>query len=257
MTRRERIEARIEKRRQWAESRTRKADQEHARAMAVPLPPFGEPIKIGHHSERRHRAAFEKVDAAMGRMVENLDMAKHHESKAEGLESQLGSIFSDDSDAVEALESRIAEREAERDRIKAYNASCRKSAKSGEKFGNLDLLDDGQRRKIQSIAQHCPYQLGRGGSYPSYSLQNLGARIKADKDRLENIKRQNERKAKSEQSGGVLVERFAHCNWCQVTFAERPSADKLEALRSAGYSYSRGTWRGPLDKLPAGIDPQA
>ncbi|WP_425297284.1 DUF3560 domain-containing protein [Nocardia abscessus] len=34
------------------------------------LPPFGEPVKIGHHSERRHRNALDKAWRAFGRSVE-------------------------------------------------------------------------------------------------------------------------------------------------------------------------------------------
>ncbi|WP_264003372.1 DUF3560 domain-containing protein [Mycolicibacterium sphagni] len=41
----------------------------HDRAYAA-LPPFGEPIKIGHHSERRHRNAIDKAWNALGKSVE-------------------------------------------------------------------------------------------------------------------------------------------------------------------------------------------
>ncbi|MGS2807770.1 DUF3560 domain-containing protein [Nocardia sp. MW-W600-9] len=45
------------------------AEAAHQRAHDQ-LPPFGEPIKIGHHSERRHRNAIDKAWTAFGRSVE-------------------------------------------------------------------------------------------------------------------------------------------------------------------------------------------
>lgn len=39
------------------------------------LPPMGEPIKIGHHSEGRHRAAIARVDSSMRRSIAATDEA--------------------------------------------------------------------------------------------------------------------------------------------------------------------------------------
>lgn len=44
---------------------------------------LGEPIKIGHHSERKHRKAFEDAHRNMRKYIENLDKAREHERKAE------------------------------------------------------------------------------------------------------------------------------------------------------------------------------
>ncbi|WP_216912959.1 DUF3560 domain-containing protein [Nocardia noduli] len=45
------------------------AEAAHQRAHDA-LPPFGEPVKIGHHSERRHRNAIDKAWKTFGRSVE-------------------------------------------------------------------------------------------------------------------------------------------------------------------------------------------
>lgn len=47
------------------------------------LPPMGEPIKIGHHSEARHRAAFARVDSSMRRSIAASDEAAAAEYKAQ------------------------------------------------------------------------------------------------------------------------------------------------------------------------------
>lgn len=248
MTRRERLEAKLEKRAVWATSRRAKSDASYAAAMAVPMAPFGEPIKVGHHSEKRHRASFEKFDGKMRQAFAHSDMANHHESKAEGLAAQLdGAIFSDDHNATEALEARIAEREAERDRIKAYNASCRKAKGPGDE----SLLDDAQRAELESVRRVCPYQLGPYGSYPAYSLSNLSGRIKADRDRLAAVKARQARAEKAEASGGVSIEKGA--DWCRITFSEKPERSVIDALKAAGFRWGAGSWSGPIAKIPAGI----
>lgn len=128
MTRRERLEAKLEKRRQWAESRKADAASRFERAhAATAMIPMGQPILVGHHSEKRHRAAIAKSDTNMRKGWESSKMADHHTEKAAGLELQLdASIFSDDPDAIEAIEARIAELEAKRDEWKRLNAWHRK-----------------------------------------------------------------------------------------------------------------------------------
>lgn len=53
---------------------------------------LGEPVKIGHHSEKRHRKIIEQANANMGKSVEFTEKAKAHESKAEYWASRTGEI---------------------------------------------------------------------------------------------------------------------------------------------------------------------
>jgi hypothetical protein len=53
-----------------------------ARASAA-VPPGGEPIKIGHHSERRHRRSIERAQETLGRAVEATDAATETARRAE------------------------------------------------------------------------------------------------------------------------------------------------------------------------------
>jgi hypothetical protein len=128
MTRRERLERKLERRRQWAESRRRKSESEFNKAGAIgDKIPLGQPILVGHHSEKRHRRDIGRIDRAMGKSVEHDKMAKHHDEKADGLERQLdNTIFTDDPDAVERLEERIAELEEQADLQNRINREYRK-----------------------------------------------------------------------------------------------------------------------------------
>ncbi|MER7331710.1 MULTISPECIES: DUF3560 domain-containing protein [unclassified Micromonospora] len=51
--------------------------------------PFGEPIKIGHHSERKHRRAFEKIHAHTQKSWEAADKARELSHRAEAVGHNL------------------------------------------------------------------------------------------------------------------------------------------------------------------------
>lgn len=237
----------MEQRELWAEGRRSKAASLHA-ANAPFRGDWAFNTQPGHIPERA------RVIARTERAWDHEKMAQHHEQKAAGTAAALErSVFTDDTDALERLEERIAEREAARDRVKAYNTSCRKAAKEGREFGDLELLDDAQRRDLMTTARVCSYQLGKGGALPGYHLTNLGATIRRDRERLDEVKRRQERVAAAENSpSGVTIARPLS-NWCTVTFAEKPERSVLEALRAAGYGWGGGSWHGPADKLPAAV----
>ena len=180
MAYRERREAKAERLREWAESRDRKAAAALGRAHAIAdTIPFGQPILVGHHSEGRARRDQDRIHQGFRKGFEHQHKAEQFRERAEGIERAAEhAIYSDDDDAVARLRERIAGLEAERDRIKAYNASCRKGSP------DVSLLDARQQASLASVAQVCAYQLGPNGAYPSYALTNLSGNISRQKKRL-------------------------------------------------------------------------
>lgn len=248
MTRRERLERKLDKRREWARKRRQKASGEFKKADAATAGiPMGQPILVGHHSEKRHRAALKRQDTAMRNGCESMDMAEHHESKAAGLASQLdNTIFSDDPDAVEQLEAKIAGLESERQQNNAINKIVRSKPKNeltDEKIGKLlDLgLSEATARKLfePDFAQRV--------GIPSYVNQNLGGNIRRCKQRLEEIKSRQASSQAAEENGGVIIEGG---DWVRVTFAEKPDREILTALKQAGFRWGRGSWSGKREDLP-------
>jgi hypothetical protein len=80
----ERAEERSERFTDYSESRTEDADRaQKAVADISDAIPFGQPILIGHHSERRHRKAIERIDNGMRRAVKMWDTAKYWTDRAE------------------------------------------------------------------------------------------------------------------------------------------------------------------------------
>ncbi len=181
VTYRERRAAKANRLREWADKRDVKATATRAAtdrlADSIPL---GQPILVGHHSEKRARRDQDRIYSGMRRSIDDADKAAEFRRRADGIEAAAdNAIYSDDTDAVERLVERITEREAERDRIKTFNANVRKTGAH-----DLSLLDERQKASYLSILNHAPYQLGKGGTFPSYVLSNLGATIRKDKKRL-------------------------------------------------------------------------
>lgn len=189
MTRRERLERKIERRRDWAAGRRQDAARRltTARTMAGAIP-FGQPILIGHHSERRDRNYRERIRGNFEKAFESHQMADHHASKAAGLSAQLEtSIYSDDHDAIDRLKERIATLEAERDRIKAINAAIRRHGFEAVAAGNhlAPAMTDAERNELVTLIRIAPYHQAETRGFPAYQLQNLGGNINRQKKRLE------------------------------------------------------------------------
>lgn len=227
-TRRERLEARAERRRDWAASREAKSEAAHERARSImDTIPLGQPILVGHHSERRHRRDLERIESNAHAFVEHARMAEEHESKAAGIEAQLaGAIYSDDVDAVERLEARIVELEAERDRWKRYNASCKRGTPDETE------LDERQRETVETIRRHVPYQLGRNGEI---GYTNLSANIRRNRERLEQIKRDMAARESGDRGRGrAMLARFSSsCDDCGATIEKGSPITYYRTTREA------------------------
>jgi Domain of unknown function (DUF3560) len=182
---RERRQARVERLNGWADKREARSDATLAGVERLAgMIPLGQPILLGHHSQRRAERDRDRIRRGMSAGVADAAKAREMRARAASIEAAAGrAVYSDDADAIERLSARVAAREAERDRIKAYNASCRRDAR------DASLLDDQQRAQLVSTARACAWQLGERGEMPAYVLTNLGASIRTDRRRLAELER--------------------------------------------------------------------
>jgi hypothetical protein len=261
MTRRERIEARLERRRTWAESRDSKSaaafDTAHKIVESIPL---GQPILVGHHSEKRHRRAIDRMAANMTKGVESAKMADLHRSKAGNIEAALeSSIYSDDPDAIEALTAKAAGLRAEAERCKAINKEIKKGEGWTDRLAAKGItLTEAEKKTLISVATHQSYYCDKKTGFPvfpGYHLTSLNANARRAEERIKMIEARNAQAAKAEVTpDGILVEPCGPQDvvnaYTRVTFAEKPDRKILEALKAAGYFWSRGSWIGPTAKLP-------
>lgn len=246
MTRRERLERKAEKRRDWAGKAEERSAQAFstAGAMASGIP-FGQPVLIGHHSERRDRNYRAKIHAKMDRGLSESKLASHHESKASGLEMQLErSIFSDDENAIEALEAKA----------KACDdnaVECNRINKAWRKGGRAAIAAEWGEELAAVAARNCAQfsWLARKGPMSATSDR---AEARRCRERIKQIRARRERADAAAAAGGVTItiQKTALNSWAVVTFAEKPDWKVLQALRAAGYHWAAGCWSGYADKLP-------
>lgn len=84
---------RAERRLEWAASAERKSTEYFNKSNKdSDFLSLGEPIKVGHHSERRHRKAIDDAWNNMGKSVELSDKAAEHERKAKYWEERASTI---------------------------------------------------------------------------------------------------------------------------------------------------------------------
>lgn len=175
MTYRERREAKAERLREWADKREAKADGLRAATPDGLRHDWAFITQPGRIPERdRMRARDERAN-------DHEATAARFSRRAAAIEAQADhAIYSDDKDAAERLTERIAELEAERDRVKRYNATARKGAP------DYSLLAEDDRKALMSMAR--VGQLRDDRAIPRYHLTNLSANINRQKKRLEALR---------------------------------------------------------------------
>jgi hypothetical protein len=246
MTRRERLERRLEKRETWAGSASSKSATEFQKAHTALDGMTGEPIHVGHHSEKRHRAALEKSDSSMRRGVEASHRSAGHADKAANIARQLDrTVFSDDANAIEKIEARIATHERLADEMNKINKAWKKAKGSPDERA-VQLVADGVcSEKVAANAAQTMRQFACLKA--PLDMTNLRARIRTDRKRIEEVREYRARLGRAIAAGGVVIEGG---EWVQVTFAEKPENEVLDALREAGFRWSGGGWIGKRENVP-------
>jgi DNA repair exonuclease SbcCD ATPase subunit len=189
-TYRERREARAERLREQAARNDAKSDAARASGDAIASHiPMGQPILVGHHSEKRHRRDLARIDRAMQTTVEAGRTADRQRASADEIERQADrAIYDDDSDAIERLRAKLAELEAERERRKQANADYRRE----------------HRAELKAMSA---YDRHHAVPFPSYSLSNLSGRITATRKRIEFL-------SQPERPRVIVARRSGDCRAC-------------------------------------------
>lgn len=229
--RQQRLENAAERANANASSYFKKADMSEE-ATGIP---FGQPILVGHHSEKRHRKVIDRAWAAMGKGVEESKKAAYYASAAEAVGT--AGVSSDDPDGVEKLTAKVAELEARQERMKAANVAIRK----GDDAALVALVGE----KVAAALKVPPYPGGPIG-FPSYSLSNNSAVIRSTKARIEQLKAAATVETKTiETNVGCTVIENADENRVQIVFPGKPDEATRAILKSRGFRWSptAGAWQ--------------
>lgn len=97
-----------ERRKQWAASAERKSEEYFTKSNKdSDFLSLGEPIKVGHHSERRHRKMIEDAWNNTGKAVAYSEKAEEHLSKASYWEKRANDINLSMPESVEYYEHKL------------------------------------------------------------------------------------------------------------------------------------------------------
>lgn len=188
MTYRERREARAERLRGWAEKRRQKAA-----AVATLSDKFRGDYAF--NTQPGHIPQRARLIAQEDRAFASLNKAHEMASRADEIERQADrAIYSDDHDAIEKLEARIADLEAQRDRVKLINAQIRKGP--GYEARIVPPMTDRERQTLLDVARFQPFYDPQHKGFPPYHLQNLGGNITRQRQRLAQLRAVAEQRAR-------------------------------------------------------------
>ena len=234
--RRERMEA-LAERMQAASD----AAYQQSRRMAEVIP-FGQPILVGHHSEKRDRNYRARIWRTQDRCLELQRKAEYFRRKASGVGE--GGISSDDPDGAEKLREQLVPLEAMQARMKAVNAAHKRFLKDA---GSLDkaALSDADKALIRSYK---PAYSWEPHPIAPYKMTNNNANIRRIKERIALLGQQAERAEQDDKEHDCgayrVIEAFSE-NRVQVVFDGKPADSIRAALKSNGFRWSptAGAWQ--------------
>jgi hypothetical protein len=223
--------------RQLAEKHENIATGRHFAARErLEMIPLGQPILVGHHSEKRHRKDLTRIDEHFAKAKEHHDKAEYFRRRAAAAESNVV-IFSDDPDATEKLVDKIERLKKRQGVMKRANQLIRKADREG-------LADLGFSEETITKLFSQDYA-GRVG-FPNYALTNNSANIRRLEKRLAAIQNtQNDETTEERFTNGVCLVDNVEANRLQIFFPDIPSEEIRRELKRNGFHWSPtvGAWQ--------------
>ena len=228
--RQDRLDARTDRLRAEATSQFRRAN------AAVDGIPFGQPILVGHHSEKGHRRALAKCHTAMRAGIAASDAAKEIASINPSI-----AVLVTDADGPEILRERIAKAEADQATWKAINAMVRKNDRAGLAAAGVGPA---------TIEELFKPQWGTSGplGIPAYRLGNNNANIRRMRLRLAELDAIAKLQDKERMVGDVRVVEDADAMRLRLHFPGKPAPDVIARLKGSGFRWapSERAWQRQL-----------
>lgn len=236
------FEERKRKRIENARNRAAKSKQDsdklykEATKMASVIP-MGQPILVGHHSEKADRRYRDKIHNTYGKAFKEMDKAAYYKEKAEIIESN-DAIFSDDPAAVEKLTAKLAALKEIQFFMKEANKCIKK--KDRESFLKLHFATEQLWQELTNPAQHFK-ELG----FPAYKFSNNGANIRRIEKRIAQLQRQQTKPGTDKTINGVRIYENREANRLQIIFSDKPEAEVRKRLKASGFRWSptEGAWQ--------------
>jgi hypothetical protein len=177
--------------------------------------PFGQPILVGHHSEKRHRRDIERLNGFTRQSIEEGKKKEYLENKLESIENS-NIISSDDPEAILKLKDKLSKLQALQDKMKERNKLARKDS------------------TVEGV--------------PSYALRNNNQNMNTIKKRiavLESKKNDVTKIIYDDTDKGIKIVDNVEENRLQILFNEKPDIDIRKKMKHNGfkYSYTNNAWQ--------------
>lgn len=246
-------------------------DRAHEMAQVIP---FGQPILIGHHSEKRDRAYRERIWQKMSSGAKLYGESQEYRRRADSAANSQA-ISSDDPTAVIQLKEKLAGLIAVQDTMKAENKAIRDlrlpkvpTLRRGDDYKTWEDLKDhitkGYRDHAEKLAQAIgrstayaaklltPDYMGRIG-HPPYLLSNNSANMRRIEERIKQLETRLwivDDSQREEKHGDVTLQRDPDDNRLRLIFPAKPDRAIILALKANGFHWSKynGAWQRQLNE---------
>jgi len=206
--------------------------------------PFGQPILVGHHSEKGHRSAIKRMRSADEKSMEAHHAAQELEHRAKAAENSTA-ISSQDPVAVQKLRVKLAELERSQELMKAANRIVkRKKGTQEEKVVELEGLGFAHAAAVNLFVPNCFGSIG----FEGWKLTNNSANMRRIRERIADLERRDEKEAKGPRAdrliGEIIVRENLEFHKIELHFPGKPDEETRAFLKSNGFRWIRsgGCW---------------
>jgi hypothetical protein len=203
-------ELRQQRRQERYEGLARKAKRESEAAFQAAdrissFIPLGQPILVGHHSERRHRRDLDRIHKKMGQGIEADKKSEYYSRRADSVGT--AGISSDDPDAIPKLKEKLAQLEEAHAAMKAANKQ-------------------------------------QPGAYPAYAQQNSNANLRRVRERIAQLEKAATKQTAVIELPGLTIRHDVDENRVMLFFDAIPAAAIRTLCKKQGFKWSptRNAW---------------
>jgi len=237
----ERKESRIRSLTKKAEKAKKESTQyiQKSKDAVVGIEP-GQPVLIGHHSEKKHRAAIKKMDSAMQKAIKANDKSTYYQIKTT-IAVNNQSISSDDPKAESLYKDKLEKLQALQEFMKSVNTFWRKN----KTMKGYPKISDEKAAQIDEYMKTASSWVQKSGPFEKWELSNNNAEIHRIKEKIKSL----------EELDGMIEEivKFPNgemrinvkINRVQLIFTDKPSQEIRVMLKANGFNWapSEGAWQ--------------
>ena len=200
--------------------------------------PFGQPILVGHSSEKRARADAARITNGMAKGCELQTEADEAAARAAAAAKNTA-ISSDDPEAPLALREKFEKLSHVLSEMRRIN----KEFKRGGLDAVTGITEENREKFRASIANREQWQ--DKSPFLGYQIVNLAGRVRSVKARLADLESKAEDVTTERVEKGVTIRDDVDENRLMLVFPSKPSPVVMSVLKANGFRWSptNGAWQ--------------